>query len=445
MTVEAAFECWGRYPRASHRARAVHWRGEHVLRGAERPVLPYGLGRSYGDVCLNDHGTLLCTRGLDRFLAFDPDAGVLECEAGVTLGEALDLVAPRGFFLPVVPGTAQVTIGGAIANDVHGKNHHRSGTFGAHVLELELLRSSGERLVCSATSHPELFRATIGGLGLTGLVLRARFRLWRGGAARVAAETVPFSSLARWFELAEESDAAHEFTVAWIDAAARGAKLGRGVLHRGSFVDAASPRAALRKPHFARPPVLGVPFALPFSPLRRSTVAVFNALYHARARARGGRVEADARSFFFPLDAVGHWNRLYGQAGLQQFQCVLPPASAQAALAEILDRAARSGEGSFLAVLKRFGGAASPGLLSFPREGVTLALDFPNRGDRTRRLLADLHAVVAASGGRIYPAKDAAMSPEQFHAQYAEALPAFRRQRDPAFSSSFWRRVNGDG
>lgn len=407
------------------------------LRGLA-PVLPFGLGRSYGDACLNDGGTLLCTRGLDRFIALDADAGTIDCEAGVSVGEVLDLVVPRGFFLPVVPGTAHVTVGGGIANDVHGKNHHRAGTFGCHVVELELLRSSGERITCSPGAHPELFRATIGGLGLTGIVLRAKLQLRRGVGA-VLAEATPLRGLPEFFERAEESDAADEFTVAWVDCQARGPRLGRGVLHRGSFATAAGER---HEP-FTRPPRVNVALELPFSPLNRLTVSAFNALYRARA-VHGRRVES-ARSFFFPLDAVGGWNRIYGRAGFRQFQCLVPPPAAPRAVAALLEVAARSGDGSFLAVLKRFGAMRSPGLLSFPREGTTLALDFANRGARTDRLFAELHAVVAAHAGRIYPAKDAFMSPEQFHAQYSDVLPAFRLHRDPAFSSSLWRRVNGDG
>jgi FAD/FMN-containing dehydrogenase len=438
----ADVESWGRHPRARQRVRAIHWRGDDVLLGPDGPVLPFGLGRSYGDACLNDGGTLLCTRGLDRFVAFDPAAGTLACEAGVTLGEALDLVAPRGFFLPVVPGTAHVTVGGAVANDVHGKNHHRAGTFGCHVEELEVARSSGERIVCGPLRSPDLFRATIGGLGLTGLILRVRLRLRRLEGTRVVQEAVPFGDLAGWFRLAEESDAADEFTVAWVDCLARGRRLGRGVLFRGSFTERPGAAGPAR---FGRSPALRVPFELPFSPLSRSTVRAFNTLYAARARRGRGRREAPPGPFFFPLDAVGGWNRIYGRRGLQQFQCAIPPGAAPEVIRELLERTARSGEGSFLAVLKRFGPAVSPGLLSFPREGVTLALDFPNRGERTVRLLAELHAVVGACRGRIYPAKDACMSPEQFHEQYADVLPVFRRQRDPAFSSSFWRRVGGDG
>jgi FAD/FMN-containing dehydrogenase len=432
-------ESWGRYPRATHRAIPVYWTSDPLPDGP-RPLLAHGLGRSYGDVCLNDGGALLTTRTLDRFLELDEGRGVLRCEAGVSLGEILELVAPRGLFLPVVPGTKHVTVGGAIANDVHGKNHHRAGTFGCHVVELELLRSTGERVRCSPTANRPLFEATVGGLGLTGLVLSAALRLRRVPSCRIRSETVPLRGLEDFLERAAESDATHEFTVAWIDCMASARSLGRGLLFRGSWDEAPAPAAA-RRPRRAR---LSVPIELPVSPLNRLTLEAFNAVYRAAHRGRGPRA-VDFEPFFFPLDGVERWNRIYGRAGLFQFQCAVPHDGAREALREMLGAISRAGEGSFLGVLKRFGAVPSPGLLSFPRDGVTLALDFPNKGERTARLFRELHAMVAAHGGRLYPAKDAHMSAAQFEAQYREVLPAFDALRDPGFSSSLWRRVTARG
>jgi len=430
-------ESWGRLPRVRPSAVVrLHWAEADACAGRIAPLLAHGLGRSYGDVCLNEGGTLLLTCGLDRFVALDEQAGVLECEAGVSLAEILELVVPRGWFLPVVPGTQQVTVGGAIANDVHGKNHHRAGTFGGQVRSLELLRSSGERLLCSPERNRELFAATVGGLGLTGLILKARLALRRVASTRVVAETLPLRDLSEFFARSAESDRTFEYTVAWIDCLASGARLGRGILHRGNHAQAPGPlvwRAGGR---------LSVPLELPFSPLTRLTLRAFNGLYHARHR-RAGAGAVEALGFFFPLDTVQRWNRIYGRAGFFQFQCQVAPAAAPEAIRALLAAIARSGQGSFLAVLKNFGAAPSPGLLSFPREGTTLALDFPDRGERTARLFGELHAIVAAHRGRIYPAKDAHMSPGQFEAQHGEALPAFRAQVDPAFSSSLWRRVTG--
>jgi FAD/FMN-containing dehydrogenase len=400
--------------------------------------LAHGLGRSYGDVCLNQGGTLLATRGLDRFVALDEAAPTLTCEAGVSLAELLELTVPRGYFLPVVPGTKQVTVGGAIANDVHGKNHHREGTFGSQVVRLELLRSDGQRLGCSPTENAGLFAATVGGLGLTGLILSATLRLRRITSAQVVAESLPIRGLDHFFELSEASDRAFEFTVAWIDCLARGAHVGRGVLHRGNLAERGPAPLAMRPG--AR---LAVPFVWPVCPLNRLTVAAFNRAYHL-LQARRGRHLAHLDPFFFPLDGVDHWNRIYGPGGLVQFQCVLPRQAGPAALRELLDRVAASGQGSFLAVLKNFGEQPSPGLLSFPRPGVTLALDFPHRGAPTDALLRELHAITQGNEGAIYPAKDAHMSPATFRRSFPR-LEAFRGWLDPAFSSSFWRRVNRDG
>lgn len=412
----------------------LHWPPDRLP--AERPLLAQGLGRSYGDVCLNADGTLLATRGLDRFLALDEGGPTLTCEAGVSLGEILRLVVPRGLFLPVVPGTKHVTVGGAIANDIHGKNHHREGTFGRHVRALELLRSDGRRLTCSPTSNPGLFAATVGGLGLTGLILSATLSLRRVPSAWVDAESLPVRDLDHFLELSAASDATHEYTVAWIDCLARGPRAGRGILHRANAAEAPGRPAAMRGP--AR---LSVPFELPFSPLHRLTVAAFNAAYHA-ANARKGRRLEHVEPFFFPLDGVDRWNRVYGPGGLLQFQCAIPRDAAPAAIRTLLDRIAASGEGSFLAVLKGFGAVGSPGLLSFPRPGVTLAMDFPYRGARTERLFRELHAVTFDAGGALYPAKDAHMSAEAFRRSYPR-LGEFRAHVDPAFSSSFWRRVGG--
>jgi FAD/FMN-containing dehydrogenase len=427
-------ESWGRFPRTTARIVPLHWRTDAPFAGVG-PFLPHGLGRSYGDVCLNDGGVLLRTRGLDRFIALDADRALLSCEAGVSLAEILELIEPRGFGLPVVPGTKHVTVGGAIANDVHGKNHHRAGTFGAHVEELELLRSTGERIVCSRAANAPLFAATVGGLGLTGVVLRATIRLRRQPSPRVDAETLAVRDLREFFDLSLESDARFEYTVAWIDCLARGRHLGRGILHRGNPAQEPPP-----PPRSSRR--LAVPFELPVTPLNRFTVRAFNAAYHLRHRLAVGTRRVARDPFFFPLDGVDRWNRIYGRAGFFQFQCQLPPEASEAGLREILSAVAAAGEGSFLAVLKIFGTPDSPGLLSFPRRGATLALDFPNRGPRTLRLFDRLHASVRAHGGRIYPAKDALMPAEQFQAQYRRELPAFRAQLDPAFSSSLWRRVN---
>jgi FAD/FMN-containing dehydrogenase len=427
---------WGRYPAAKHtRAVPVVWRDEPPVLGLiPEPVLAYGCGRSYGDSCLNDGGALLVATGLDRFIALE-DSGLLRCEAGVTLAEILDVVVPRGWFLPVVPSTKWVTVGGAIANDIHGKNHHRARTFGVHVTRFELLRSSGQRLICAPDSNRELFAATIGGLGLTGLILWAEIRLQRVAGTGIAQERIRFGGLDEFLTLAAE-DAAHEYTVAWVDCLARGRRLGRGVYLRGAHVP-------FRKP--GRRPVSGprvrIPFEAPRQLINRPALAAFNALQYRRGLARTARTTVAYEPFFFPLDAVGDWNRLYGTAGFLQYQCVVPEAPGGGAVRAILERVSASREMPALAVLKRFGPIASPGLLSFPRPGLTLAIDLAFRGRGTLDLLNELDREVLAAGGAVYPAKDARMSSESFRA-FFPAWRTFAVLVDPRFSSSFWRRVH---
>ena len=419
-------ESWGRYPAARQAALPVVWRDDPLPRVPGK-LLPFGRGRSYGDCCLNDGGTLLVTERLDHFIHFDAASGLLRCEAGVQLADVLALAVPRGFFLPVVPGTQFVSVGGAIANDIHGKNHFRAGTFGCHLRRLELLRSSGERIVCSPDENAQLFAATIAGLGLTGLILWAELQLRPIQGPFIDAETIPFRDLDEFLGIDAESAARFEYTVAWIDCHSRPT---RGLYFRGDH----SPRPGAFR---ARGGSVALPFDLPAAAVGPLAVKAFNALYFAKGRLRAGRRQVRYGPFFFPLDAIGRWNRVYGHRGFLQFQCVVPD---RAAIRSVLQRIAGSGEGSSLAVLKTFGNLPSPGLLSFPRRGVTLSLDFPNHGQRTFALLDALEALVRDSGGALYPAKDARMSPASFAAGYPRAVE-FERHVDPAFSSSFWRRV----
>jgi FAD/FMN-containing dehydrogenase len=373
---------------------------------------------------------------LNRFICFDQSRGVLRCEAGVTLAQILELVVPRGWFLPVVPGTKWVSVGGAIANDIHGKNHHRAGTFGAHVACLELMRSTGERMLCSPERNAELFGATVGGLGLTGLILWAEIRLKRIPGAQVGMERIRFSSLKDFIELSTD-DQRYEYTVAWIDCLSVGKALGRGLFLRGDHVAETAP------PQRHRNFSLSVPLDLPSGVINRATTALFNALYYRAQLGTIRRQTVHYDPFFFPLDGIGSWNRLYGPKGFLQYQCVTCGESEDAAIAELLERVARSNETPSLAVLKRFGPVPSPGLLSFPRPGTTLAIDFAMRGASTLALLDQLDRIVTESGGAVYPAKDARMTGTNFR-RYFPQWERFASQIDPKFSSSFWRRVTAD-
>lgn len=426
---------WGNVIRAPHAVYALHGRCDSFpTLPAAGTVLPFGNGRSYGDSCLNVGGALLQTRALDRFIRFDRDTGVLACEAGVLLADILRLVVPAGWFLPVVPGTCYVTVGGAIANDVHGKNHHSAGTFGRHVRQLELLRSDGTRLLCSRTENPAWFAATISGLGLTGVVTWAELQLRPIRGPRLEVDSIRFGNLEEFFSLCAESERRYEYTVAWIDCLGRGPRLGRGILQCANHSQEPAPPGLMPERKIA------VPFAPPVSLINGLSLRVFNTLHYNRQLRRSKRTSDYFQSFFFPLDRILHWNRLYGPAGFYQYQCVVPAAGAREATTELLDTIARSGLGSFLAVLKQFGDLDSPGMLSFPREGVTLALDFPNRGAALERLFEALDRTVSVAGGTLYPAKDGRMPGALFRSGYPR-WRAFAEYIDPACSSSFWRRV----
>ncbi|MEZ5673646.1 MAG: FAD-binding oxidoreductase, partial [Thiotrichaceae bacterium] len=394
-----------------------------------------GVGRSYGDVCLNDGGVLCSARELNHYIDFDPKTGRLCCEAGVTLAEILAFSVPRGWFLSITPGTKFVTVGGAIANDVHGKNHHRAGTFGNHVMQFELVRSNGERLQCSPSSNAELFSATISGLGLTGLITWAEIQLKPICHRAMQAEMIQFYNLEEFFNLSAESDASYEYTMAWVDCNSRGKGFGRGIFFRGNHVTPETAPNVWRISNRS----LTMPLDLPGFVLNRHSVAAFNFLYYHQQSQKSVAKLVDYNPFFYPLDAILRWNRLYGKQGFLQYQCVVPYTDHQI-ITEIIHKITDSGMGSFLAVLKTFGDVKSPGMLSFPRAGVTLALDFPIKGEQTFQLLEYLDEMVVTAGGRVYPCKDARMSPKNFKLYYPQ-WEAFAQHTDPRFSSSFWRRV----
>ncbi len=430
-----AVASWGRLSHEPHRLLPL--RDRHRLDlgpGDSNLALPFGNGRSYGDVCLNPGGRLWTTRTLDRFIDFDHASGVIECEAGVLLDELIAVVLPHGWFLPVTPGTRFATLGGGIANDVHGKNHHRAGTLGEHVLSLRLARSDGSEFDCSAAHNPAWLKATIGGLGLTGIIVSVRLQLRRVPGAWLLSEALPFANLAEFFAFSRDSEADWEYLVAWIDCVHGSGPDARGVLFRANHDTAAAP-----EPHSR---ARAVPFTPPVSLINRATLRVFNSAYMLAHRLRRGARLEHLLPFFYPLDGLLEWNRIYGPRGFYQYQCVVPRASEIAATGELLQAIRASGEGSFLAVLKTFGAREPTGLLSFPMAGTTLALDFPNRGARTHALFARLDAILGAAGGRIYAAKDARMSAALFRSGYPR-LEEFAAYRDSAISSALSRRLMG--
>jgi FAD/FMN-containing dehydrogenase len=422
---------WGRYPRV--RARVV--RPEllsHVaphLAGGEAGVIARGSGRSYGDAALAaEGGTVVLTERLNRFLSFDERAGLLKAEAGTTLAEVLETFLPRGWFPSVVPGTKFVSLGGCVAADVHGKNQHQAGTFGAHTTELTLKLADGSLVRCSPHEDSELFRATVGGMGLTGFVADVSFRLARVETAYMLVRHQPSRDLEESLGLLGDRAFDDEYTVSWIDCLSEGARLGRGVLMRGNHARPNEVKNSGDPLRLAPRLRLSVPFDLPAWALNRSTARAFNSLYFRRQASKTSHFIADIESFFFPLDSVGGWNRAYGRRGLVQYQCVLPEAEAGVGLRLMLEALNASRLPCGLAVLKRFG-AGGAGLLSFPMPGYTLSLDFPVRGQSLFDLLRRFDEIVGTRGGRVYLAKDACLDPETFRAMYAR-FPEWRRVKE---------------
>ncbi len=432
---------WGRHPIGLGRVS----RSERiVLPPGSAPVLPRGLGRSYGDAAVpGSRETLVIdvTRA-DRIIEFDAGTGLLTCEAGVSLAEIIRVFLPRGWFPAVTPGTKFVTVAGCVACDVHGKNHHRDGTFGRFVERLTLQAADGRQVVCGPSIERELFLATVGGMGLTGLITEVALRLRPVESAWIALETRNARGLDEMLELLRASAADWPYTVGWIDSLAPGSALGRGVMMRGRHAS----REEVAGRRVPPPRAIRVPVDAPAWLLNRYSVQLFNRIYHWRHGAPARRL-VSYEEFFYPLDAVLDWNRLYGRRGFLQYQCVLPRAAGVRPVRAVLERIAASGAASFLAVIKDCG----PGweaYLSFPQEGTTLALDFPYRGPATEALVHELNALVIEAGGRVYLAKDAVTRPEH----WASMMPrlgewrAVRARWDPArrFRSAQSVRLLGD-
>lgn len=385
-----------------------------------------GLGRAYGDAAIPEAGGFaLSALGLSKMISFDEVSGLLVAESGVSLAEIIEIFLPRGWFLPVVPGTKFVTLGGAVAADIHGKNHHVDGTFGVHVAWLDLLLPTGGSLRCSEGQEAAVFRATIGGMGLTGHITRIAIRLRRVPSAWCKVRTLRGRDLSHTLELLAANDGSYRHTVAWMDCVAVGDRLGRGVVMLGNEATPAelSPKAAAAPHRLPSKVKLAVPFDLPDFALGPLTVGAFNACYYGLAKDAEQLV--DFEKFFFPLDAIRDWNRIYGRRGFAQFQAYFPDATAEAGLRACLDAIGRSRQASFLAVLKR-SGPANDFPLSFLDLGYTLALDLPGPAKTLAPLMAELDEILAAYRGKIYFAKDAFVSPSLIPAMYPR-LDEFRR------------------
>jgi decaprenylphospho-beta-D-ribofuranose 2-oxidase len=439
---------WGRYPVIKGQCARPERRSEVLGALADRRgdgVLAYGLGRSYGDAALLSEGRTVLMERLDRMLEFDPVTGWLRCEAGVSIRDLVDTWVPKGFFPPVVPGTTFVTVGGALANDIHGKNHHVAGSWADHVRRVEVLTADGQVVVCDATQNQGLFWATVGGLGLTGIILAMDVKLIPVHNDLIEMESIRVRDLDQFFEVSAQSGA-YTHTVSWIDCTAKGAAMGRGIFMRGRHAGAEVTRSEglLERAQRWASPMLDAGWLEPNWLLNQWTIKAFNEVYYRKQWRAVSESVVPLEPFFFPLDFVKNWNYLYGKRGFLQYQFVVPPDPSWRAVREILGAISKSGMASFLAVIKEFG-EESHGGLSFPMPGPMIALDFPNYGQPLLDLMDGLDKLVADAGGRIYLGKDARLSAEMFRVMYPEweAWKATRDQFDPqgVFQSDLGRRL----
>jgi FAD/FMN-containing dehydrogenase len=447
-TVTQTLSGWGGMPKQQchlFRPEKSHALEQLITSEDESTFLARGLGRAYGDAALNENGGVILNERLNRFISFDEESGVLECEGGVSLEEIIETFLPRGWFLPVSPGTKFVTIGGAVACDIHGKNHHRDGSFSAFVDQFHLLIASGETLICSRQQNAKAFWATIGGMGLTGIITRVQLRMRKVNTSSLVVNYQQLLNLGAVLEQLLE-DEKHTYSVAWIDCLASGDSLGRGVLMRGEHAElddlkVLSPRQMDNPLQLASSSALTVPIDMPEFLLNPTTVGAFNSLYYAAHKTK--RVLVNYEKYFYPLDSISHWNRLYGKAGFIQYQVALPAQQSAAGLRALLEAISASKRASFLAVLKTFG-AANEAPLSFPFKGHTLTFDIPFRDDLPE-FVRQLDEITLQFGGRIYLAKDALVSAQNFRVMYPrwEEWLQIKRELDPQnrFSSSLARRL----
>jgi len=408
---------WGRYPRIEATVLPVDTNSQ-LVKGITTPErsIAYGMGRSYGDSAL--YSQVISSLRLDKFLGFDAENGNLTCESGVTLDQIIDVFLPRGWFLSVTPGTKFITVGGAIASDVHGKNHHKSGCFSEFVLSFDLMLATGEIVRCNPTENIDLFRATCGGMGLTGFILSATIKLQRVNSAFICETLIKCRNLKETFSLFEKYQS-NTYSVAWVDCLAKGDDIGRSILMLGEHAETGGC-------NLSKPKTFSIPTDFPGFLLNRYSVSLFNFVYYHIPHLHSENRVVSLDSFFYPLDKIQHWNRMYGKRGFTQYQLVFPKESSYSGLEAVHQRVAEAGLGSFLAVLKLLG-PENDNLLSFPMEGYTLALDFKIE-PRLFPFLRELDRIVIDHGGRLYLAKDVRMEENVFNKGYPMA-DEFRKIR----------------
>lgn len=422
---------WGNFPTTEAEVRSFASVEEARRQTADwAGYIPRGLGRCYGDSALAPH--ILSTLSHNRFLDFDAEQGILTCQAGCSYADILPVIVPKGWFMPVTPGTKFVTIGGAIAADVHGKNHHSDGSFSQHLLRFTLLTAMGEVLTCSRTENADVFEATCGGQGLTGLVLEATFRLKRIETSYIAEESTKVRNLDGLFQTFEHA-MGFTYSVAWVDCLAKGKSLGKSILLNGEHATLDD----LKGHKYAKNPLalpskkkLSVPFFLPSFTLNPLTIKAFNLLFYAKAHGGTHHHITDYETYFYPLDSILHWNRVYGKRGFAQYQFVIPPDKGYEGMVKVLEMISAARMPSFLTVLKYFG--PQQGMLSFPMEGYQLALDFPIT-DKLFAFFDRLDEVVMSYGGRLYLTKDSRMSAAMLSAGYPrlDEFRAIKTRLDP--------------
>lgn len=414
--MEQTLTGWGLFPKG--KATTLRPEKQGALHLPQQVRIARGLGRSYGDAAMLANGRVILMERLNRFLAFDPEFGHLRVEAGVSLREILDVMIPRGWFLKVTPGTTFATVGGCIAADVHGKNHHRDGTFCEHVMDLELLLADGSRLYCSPYHHPEVFWATAGGMGLTGIVTEATLQLQKISTSKMVVTHLPAANIEETMHILSDPKQDALYSVAWIDCLASGNKMGRSIVMNGRHASLGDLHLRDRKNPLSlcQRRETTLPFHLPAWALNRWTVKAFNEAYYRFHSRTSSSFLASYKEYFYPLDAIHHWNRLYGKRGFLQYQFAVPTETAHEALPKLLSELSKSGKSSFLAVLKRFR-KQNEGYLSFPMEGFTLAVDIPLHSTLFP-FLNRLDELLLSFKGRVYLAKDARLSPYAFRQMY---------------------------
>ncbi|MDB3961086.1 FAD-binding oxidoreductase [Acidimicrobiia bacterium] len=423
---------WGNIPKYQHK-NIFSISDSSIFHENKLTFLSHGLGRSYGDVCLNENENLILTTSNNKILSLNNNSGTLNVESGASIRDVLNVITKSNWFLPVVPGTQNVTIGGAIANDIHGKNHHRFGSFGNHVQSILLMRSDGEVLSCSDTQNRELFFATIGGLGLTGVIISAVIKIIKIKNNYIAGEIKRFKSLEDYSEINSNYDKNYDYTVSWIDCLSKAGQDIRGVYLSGNHSE-----ENLRNKNNTEKRIT-FPITPPFSLVNNLTMKGLNNFYFSINRERIISKQ-HYRTFFFPLDTINWWNKAYGKKGFFQYQFVIPKKESSKGLNKILKEIKTNGEIPALGVLKSFGNIKSKGMISFPRDGITMALDFPNKGEETLKFFNKLDKIIMEYGGALYPAKDARMSKEVFETSFPK-FDLFSQYIDPRFSSSFYRRI----